>query len=346
MENPTETPKKKSPLLYVALAVVAVAAVLGIKQVYHSLTHESTDNAQIETYTLPVLSRIAGYVDSIQVNDFGTVTKGQSLVVIDSREYQLSIAQAEADLLSAQAEYASAEASQSNAGAGYQVALANKEVQQIRTDKALKDLKRDQALLADGSITQKQLDDTKSNYDAAVKMMSASGEQVALAHTQSSSASAQMKRAQALIETRKALLDQAKLKLSYTNITAPVDGRIGKRNLNPGQYVQPGQTLFTIVNNETFWVVANFKETQLKNLKAGEQVDIIIDGYPDRKVTGKIGSFSEATGARFALLPPDNASGNFVKVTQRVPVRIDIDNLKENQDILKAGLSVTVEVKI
>ena len=135
------------------------------------------------------------------------------------------------------------------------------------------------------------------------------------------------------------------MRLSYTTIKTPINGKVGKTNLQVGQFVQPGQPLFTIVNNDEYWITANFKETQISKLSEGMEVDIKIDGYPDLKAKGKIASLSDATGARFTLLPPDNATGNFVKVTQRVPVKIAIQNIADVKKYLKAGLSVTVEVK-
>ena len=178
-----------------------------------------------------------------------------------------------------------------------------------------------------------------------LKSLDVTSDQIKVAMAQQETAVSMVKRAEALKETRKAMLDQAKLRLSYCSISAPATGKIGKCNINIGQFLQAGQTLFTIVNSEKFWVVANFKETQLKSLKEGGEANLIVDGFPDQKITGRIASLSEATGSRFALLPPDNATGNFVKVTQRVPVKIAIENFSEYKNMLRAGMSVTVEVK-
>ena len=141
---------------------------------------------------------------------------------------------------------------------------------------------------------------------------------------------------------KKAKIEQTKLKLTYTKIYAPQAGKIGKKNVSEGQYVQAGTPLFSIVNDTTYWVIANFKENQLKKLYPGKEVDIEIDAFPDQKITGVIESLSDATGAKFSLLPPDNASGNFVKVTQRVPVKIQIKNINQYRNMLRAGLSVFV----
>lgn len=345
MESPEQDKKKINPLFVIAIVVIAIAVFLGIKNLIHNLRYEITDNAQIEAAGIPVISRISGYVDSLSITDFSQVKEGMPLVSIDSREFILAVQQAEADVQSAEAELLNSNAGKKNAEAALQVAQTNKELQKIKTDKAIADYNRDQALFHDGSITQKQIDDSRINMEAMLKSLDVTSDQIKVAMTQQETAVAMVKRAEALKETRKAMLDQAKLRLSYCSISAPATGKIGKCNINIGQFLQAGQTLFTIVNNEKFWVVANFKETQLKSLKEGGEANLIVDGFPDQKITGRITSLSEATGSRFALLPPDNATGNFVKVTQRVPVKIAIENFSEYKNMLRAGMSVTVEVK-
>lgn len=345
MESQEQDKKKISPLFIIAIVVIAVAVFLGIKNLIHNLRYDITDNAQIEAAGIPVISRISGYVDSLNVSDFSQVKVGTPLLSIDSREFVLAVQQAEADVQSAEAELLNAEAGKKNAEAALNVAETNKDLQKIKTDKAMSDYNRDSALFSDGSITQKQIDDSRINMEAMQKALDVTSDQIKVAMAQQSTAQALVKRAEALKETRKAMLDQAKLKLSYCSISAPASGKIGKCNISTGQFLQAGQTLFTIVNNEKFWVIANFKETQLKSLKEGGEANLIVDGFPDEKITGRITSLSEATGARFALLPPDNATGNFVKVTQRVPVKIEIENFNEYKNLLRAGMSVTVEVK-
>lgn len=356
MENITETKetevveqkeKKRFKPIYVILPIVLIAGgIYGWGKIQHALTYESTDNAQIQSNATPVLSRIAGYIDSVAVSDYATVQRGQLVVKLDDREAQLAVSQAQADLAQAQADLATARASLTTIGSSQNVASANAAVLQTRLDKAQSDLKRDEALYADGAITKRQLDDSRAAVVTARSSLVAGNTQTTQAGTQTVSANAQIQKANALIATRNAALEKAQLQLTYANVFAPATGKIGKTNLQVGQFVQPGQPLFTIVNNEQFWVVANFKETQLRKLKVGQPVEIKIDGYPDRKITGKITSFSEATGAVTSLLPPDNASGNYIKVTQRVPVKIDFDNIGQVKDILKAGLSVNADVKV
>jgi membrane fusion protein, multidrug efflux system len=345
MEN-TAPAKKRNPLVFVVPVIILIAAFFGIRRWLHNSRYESTDNAQIESRSVPVISRVAGYIDTVAVDDYGSVKAGQTLIRIDDREYALALTQAQADLMNAEADLANAEAAYRNSIASRKVAQANASVQQTRLDKAREDLARDEALYKEGAITKKQSQDSRSIYDAADKQYVANTEQINLASTQVATAEAQLKKARASIATRQALLDQAKLRLSYCQIIAPVSGRIGKRNIERGQMIQPGTPLFSIVNNENFWIVANFKETQLEKMREEQEVNIKLDGYPDLDIKGKVGSFSQATGSKFALLPPDNATGNFVKVTQRVPVRIELIHPEQYKDILRAGLSAEVEVSV
>lgn len=346
MENTEPAPKKRNPMVFIAPVILAVAAFFGIRALLHNMHYETTDNAQVESRAVPVISRVAGYIDSLQVDDYARVNRQQLLIRIDDTEYALSVTQAQADLTNAEADLANAQASYGNSVANKKLSAANADVQLTRLQKAKADLVRDEALYKETALTLKQVEDTRSAYEGAAKQYTANLDQVNLASTQVSIADAQIKKVHALIDTRKAALDQAKLKINYCTITAPVSGRIGKRNLEKGQYIQPGTPLFSIVNDESFWIVANFKETQLEKMKEGQEVDIVLDGYPDTPIKGKISSFSLATGAKFSLLPPDNATGNFVKVTQRVPVRIDLLNAAQYKNILRAGLSAEVEVSI
>ena len=176
--------------------------------------------------------------------------------------------------------------------------------------------------------------------------MVVSQEQTTVAEAGNPTTAAQIARGRATIKAREAALNNARLKLTYTAVIAQTDGKTGKGNLVVGQYVQPGQTLFNVVDDDHFWVVANFKETQLADLKEGMEVKITADAYEDEPFTGKIASMSEATGAKFSLLPPDNATGNFVKVTQRVPVKIEIADASKLKGKLRAGLSVEVEATV
>lgn len=360
MSTEQANPVRKYIPRIILLIVVVAAGFYGFQSYRYNQQYETTDNAQIETSSAPVLARIAGYVQAVSVDDYTKVNKGQVLVAVDPQEYTVALQQAEADYQQTLADIQTAEADLQNAQANYRnvqqnmrVAESTASVQAARREKAQQDLQRDQNLYKEQSLTQKQLEDTRNNAEVQSRQYEANQQQVNLAKSSGDVAQAGIARAQANIQKMKAVLkvkqaaiDNAKLRLSYAQIVAPITGKIGKKNVVVGQYVQPGQNLFTIVADSTFWVVANFKETQLEHMQVGQPVDIKLDAYPSLEVKGKVVSLSEATGSKFALLPADNASGNFVKLTQRVPVKIEILNPEKYKDKLRAGLSTEIAVRI
>lgn len=343
-QNNSQPNKLIKPLIFGVVAIVI--GYVAFTKINHALSYEGTDNAQIESNAVPVLSRVSGYIDHFKLLDYQQVKQGDTLVVVDDHEYVLAVKQAEADLLAAQADLSSAESQIPTIGSDQDVASAGISVEEVTLRQAKRDVARDEALFKEGSITQRQFERSQSAYQTAVQMLASSKSKLKQAGTQTGNAKAQIMRAKATIAARETALEKAKLNLSYTKIIAPAAGKLGKTNLKTGQYVQGGQQLFNLVSNDNYWIVANFKETQIEHMKVGQLVDIIIDGYPDQKITGTISDFSDATGARFSLLPPDNSTGNFVKVTQRVPVTIQINNAESLKGILKAGLSVDVDVKV
>lgn len=363
-EQTTSTEEKSGIRTYLPRIIIALVLVVGgyfgYQAFRHSQQYETTDNAQIEGNSAPVLARVAGYVTSVNVEDYANVKKGQSLVTIDPQEYDVALAQVQADyqqsvadLQNARADLQNAQANLRNVTQNARVAQSNAQVQASRRDKARQDLQRDQNLYKEQSLTRKQLEDTQNNVDVQGLQYNANVEQVNLAKTSQAvaqagiaKAQANIQKIQAVLKVKQAAIDNANLRVGYAHLAAPIAGKIGKKNIVAGQYVQPGQTLFTIVADSTFWVVANFKETQLDKMQVGQAVDITVDAYPELDIKGRVSSLSEATGARFALLPPDNASGNFVKITQRVPVRIEILNPEKYKNKLRAGLSIDAEVRV
>ncbi len=335
--------EKKSPVKTIVLVVVLlVAGYFGYKKIHFVLTHETTDNAQIETQITPVLPRVAGYVKSIAVKDYDSVKTGQLVVELDDAELQTQLLEMEADFRQAEVDVINAKAALNNAIVSLSVNRGNIDLSQMRKQKAEDDLKRDQNLFKDQAITRKQLDDTKFAVETSAQQLENSKTDLSAAQSRIAVLQAGVTKATAGLDVKKAKIEQTKLKITYTKIYAPQAGKIGKKNVSEGQFVQAGTPLFSIVNDTTYWVIANFKENQLKKLYPGKEVDIEIDAFPDQKITGVIESLSDATGAKFSLLPPDNASGNFVKVTQRVPVKIQIKKINQYRNMLRAGLSVFV----
>ena len=346
MENQT-TPekKKKSPLRFVIIAIVLIAGgYFAYSKISYALSHETTDNAQVETQITPVLPRVSGYVKQIAVNDYDSVKTGQLLVTLDDEELNTQLVQMQADYQAAEADIVNARAALNNAVVSLDINKGNIDLNDVKVKQAKEDYVRNQNLFADQAITKKQLNDSRYSLDQANQQYNNSKSDLTTAKTRIAILESIIQKSIANLASKKAAIEQQQLKISYTQIYAPTSGKIGKRNVADGQFVQAGTPLFSIVNDTIYWVVANFKETQIEKFHTGMPVDLTLDAYPDVKIKGSIASLSEATGARFSLLPPDNASGNFVKVTQRVPVKINVDNLKQYSNLLRAGLSVYVSV--
>jgi membrane fusion protein (multidrug efflux system) len=346
VENPSPK-KKKSPVKIIVLVVVILlAGFFAFRKISYAVNHETTDNAQVETQLVPVLPRVSGYIKSIYVKDFDSVKANQLLVEMDDEELQTQLLQMQADYQTALADLENARAALNNAQVSLSVNRGDIDINRVRLEKSQSDFNRNKNLFAESAITQRQLEDSKYDYETLQKQLQNSQNDLASAESKINVLRAGIEKAQAAVKSREAQIAQQKLKISYTKIYAPQEGKLGKKNISLGQFVQAGSPLFTIVSDTTYWIVANFKENQIKKLHPGMPVNIELDAYPDLKLQGSIESLSDATGARFALLPPDNASGNFVKVTQRVPVKISISNAANYHDLLRAGLSVFVSVPL
>jgi membrane fusion protein (multidrug efflux system) len=344
-KNEPEQSKKILPRIIIGVVVI-IGLIFLVKEVWYNIHHEETDNAQVEMRMVPIISRVSGYVDKIYADDYTTVIKGQLLMVVDSSELVLQLQEMQADYVQSLSDIDNARASLINAEASLASSKGNLEVIRLRFVKTSADLQRDKSLFEGNAITQKQLDDSQSNFDITSMQLETGRNDVRVAETRLAVLGSLVTKTQAQAEIKKVRIDQQKLKLSYCRIHAISDGKLGKRNIDEGQFIQTGSPLFTIVNTNSQWVVANFKESQLKNIHVGGIVHLKIDGYPKLDVQGKIVSLSDATGAKFSLLPPDNATGNYVKVTQRVPVRIEILDEAKYKDFLRAGMSVVVSVPL
>jgi len=338
----------------IVLALVALAAVLGfgwaLKQWLYGRSHESTDNAQVDGHLVPVLAKVSGYVTAVNVAENDRVRADSTLVRIDEREYAVRLAQADADLAAARASAGGrgvegqAEAMVQTA-TGQRAALdANIVAAQVNVTKADADLGRMRELVAKQIVSRQQLDAAQAAADAARAQLSAAQRSAGAAGAGIVNAQAGVRLAQARLSAAQALRDNAQLQLSYTKVTAPVAGIISRKQIEVGQLVQAGQPLLTIVSDTGVWVTANFKETQLGDIKVGQPVELEIDAYGGLKVEGRVASVSAATGAKFALLPPDNATGNFTKVVQRVPVRIEVTKGIDKDHPLRPGMSVFAHV--
>jgi membrane fusion protein (multidrug efflux system) len=350
------------------------------------MTHEDTENAYLEADILTISPKIQGYISKVYVSENQYVKAGDTLFVLDNRDYILRVQQAEASLQQAQANIGFIAANASTAGANVgtaeanyrtsaagvesstssvQTAQANVDAAEARAWQFTQDFQRYAALLPQKAVTQQQYDSAKAakeNADAAVaaaksqletakrqvevsRLQSEAGKsQTSSFQTQATAASRNVAVARTLSEQRRLDLEQARLNLSYTVITAPVSGYIAKKTAQVGQLANVGSPLSSLVSDKNLWITANFKETQVGKMQPGQAVQVKVDAYEGVVFNGKIEGISPATGARFSLLPPDNASGNFVKVVQRIPVRVVLTDASDPARPLRAGMSVTVIV--
>ncbi|PTY05764.1 secretion protein HlyD [Opitutaceae bacterium EW11] len=348
----------------VALGVVAAGFLgWGTHFVLHSYRYESTDDAYVTGHLHRISAQVSAPVKEVRVEDNQVVAAGDVLVVLDPAEFQIAVekaraAEAQVIAQSAQADAAVGQAEAQAAGAEAREAQAESQLKQINAQLELARLTqaRTEQLFRNntGASTQADVDAARSAYDAASASAAAAAANIAAlkagvtsAHASLDAARAQAAAAKASIATARAALRNAELDLSYTTIKAPVAGRIGNKSVETGNRVQAGQALFAIASNDA-WVVANFKETQLARMHAGEPVELSIDALPGETLHGHIDSLAPASGAQFALLPPDNATGNFNKVVQRVPVKIVFDpaDVARIGDRLRLGLSAIVDVRI
>lgn len=359
-KQPEATGKKKSNRMKFVFGGFILVIVVGAIFFFTGGGTESTDNAQLDADIVPIRASVGGYVKEVHFEDNQMVKKGDLLVTIDDTEYKAKVAQAEAALANAQANLSAvrsnAAASNDNATAAiFSTETTQESIKsaQAKLNKTKEDYKRIKNMYSAKAATQADMDNVsaelevaQAQYDMAQKQFKASQSQSAGVRSQALGQQSMISLAEALVRQREAELKLAVTQLDYTTIEAPCDGIVSKRSIEAGQYISIGSPLCSVIDNTTLWISANFKETQLQHMKIGQAVEIKIDAYPDMKLKGKLNSFVGATGAKFSLLPPDNSTGNFVKIVQRVPVKISIDHLTKAQ--LKAlfpGLSAYVTVK-
>ena len=349
--EPAPSTKKRIVLLVVAVGLLFGLG-WGVKQWLYGRSHESTDNAQVDGHLVPVLAKVSGYVTRVNVAENDRVRGDSVLVTIDEREYAVRLAQADADLAAARATAGGggvegqAQAAVKNAS-GQEAALnASTAAARANLVKAENDLRRMRELVSKQVVSRQQLDAAQAAADAARAQLAAAQNNAGAAGAGVANAQAGVRLAQARLAAMQAARDNAQLQLSYTRVSAPVGGIISRKQVEVGQLVQAGQPLLTVVSDTGVWVTANFKETQLVDLKVGQPVELEVDAYGGCTASGKVESLSAATGAKFALLPPDNATGNFTKVVQRVPVRVAVVKGCGPERPLRPGMSVVAHVDV
>ena len=323
VEPAAPAPGGKRKLVFGLLGLALLALIAGgVRKLIWARSHVSSDNAQVDGHILPILPKVGGFVTAVRVQENQAVQAGDTLVVLDDRDYRVRLRQAEADLAIALATVSSRQ----------RVGQADAAVRQAEANaqKAHADLDRVTPLAAQGIVSRQQLDATQTAVRSADAALAA--------------AEAALLGADARVASARAARDQAALQLSYTRIVAAQGGIVSKKSVELGQLVQPGQPLLSVVPLEDVWLTANLKETEIANVTPGDSAEFTVDAYPGIQFRGRVESVSPATGARFSLLPPDNATGNFTKVVQRVPVRIRPDGPVDAAHPLRPGMSVDVTI--
>lgn len=308
----------------------------------------STDDAQVEQYLSPVNVKVPGYIKEIRFIEHQFVHRGDTLLIIDDREFKIALRQAEAALMEATGGQKLLTGSVNTAVTGASVYDASIEEAELRIAKLETDYRRYYNLLERRATTPAVVEQYKTELDAARARLTAIRRQRDAAQSTVSEVSQRKENTEAGIMRAEAAVDMARLNLSYTVVTAPCDGWLGRRSIEQGQLVGAGQTITTIIPNTPKWLVANFKETQLGKIRTGQNVDITIDAFPGRHFKGRVSLISAGTGSKYSNLPTDNSSGNFVKIQQRVPVRIDFDEKlsREDNERMSAGMMCEVKVKV
>ena len=330
----------------VIIAVIVLALGYVCSRFIHLGNKEWTDDAQVQRHITPLNARVGGFIKEIRFDDYSRVKKGDTLVIIEDAEYQLQLAQAEAQLKGQRSGSSAVSAGMNTTASNVRVAAAGIEEARVNMENAKADYERFAALLEKDAVTRQQYDNARARYEASKARYEQANSQKQSTALVVSEQAQRLSQTHAGTSVAEAQVNLARLNLSYTVIVATCDGVMGKKDIHEGQLVQPGQQLARIVDDDQVWVIANYRETQMKHVQVGNRVEFEADAVPGIVYQGEVESIAAGTGSAFSNIPVDNATGNFVKVEQRVPVRIRLtaDNKAEDVAKLLAGLNVETEV--
>jgi membrane fusion protein (multidrug efflux system) len=338
--------KTKKMGIYAAFLILVIASALYFTpKVIFALNHETTDNAFVKGSVIPVSAMVKGRISTVYIEDNMTVAKGDKLFELEKDEYIIAFDKAQQELEAALAQIVKIDAAIAQTGKSIEQSqsLLNK----VKTEEnfAVKEQQRYSKLAEENLVSSNYYDSIKAKADEINAQKKASEVSVEMAESALKTNQAERKMAEFKAESARQAVKQAELNLNRTTVYAPADGRIGQNNVKEGRYVQPGQSVIMLVNDTDLWIEANYKETQMENIRVGQSVEIKVDAFPNSKITGHVESIQPGTGSAFSLLPAENATGNFVKVVQRVPVKILVDGI-EGDTLLVPGLSVEPSIKV
>ncbi|MBQ9555872.1 MAG: HlyD family secretion protein [Muribaculaceae bacterium] len=341
--------KKVVKRIYNVVITVILLVFIGLicSRFIHPGDVEYTDDAQVWRHITPINARVGGFIKEVRFEDYQRVHKGDTLVIIEDAEFRLALAQAEAGLRGSRSGSGAVSAGMTTTHSNVRAASAGIEESRVQMENARKDFQRFEQLLAKDAVTRQQYDNAKAQYEAAKARYEAAQSRQQATSQVLGEQRQRLGQSTAGESVAQAQVNLARLNLSYTVIVATCDGVMSRKDINEGQLVQPGQQLARIVDDNQVWVVANYRETQMKHVKVGSKVTFTADAVPGITYQGEVESIAAGTGSAFSPIPVDNATGNFVKVEQRVPVRIKITSENKPEDVAKllAGLNVQTEVK-
>lgn len=339
--------KKKWIVKTVAICLL-LAGIVAIIGMFSNDRYQRTDDAQVEQYVSPINVKVAGYIREIRFTEHQHVKKGDTLLIIDDSEYAIALQQAQATLMDAQSGRKVVGNTLNTASRSATVYDASIEEAELRVAKVQRDYDRYSKLLEKNASTPVIVEQYKAELDMAKARVSALKRQREAAQSTVSEVVQRQENAEAAIFRAEAAVNMARLNLSYTVVTAPADGCVGRRTIEEGQLVSPGQTITTLIPDTRKWVVANFRETQMQHICKGQDVEIRIDAMPGKSFHGTVTAISSATGSKYSMIPTDNSAGNFVKIQQRIPVRIDFaeDLSAEDNSRMAAGMMCEIKVDI
>jgi membrane fusion protein, multidrug efflux system len=349
LQQPSSPPKAAPPAQHpqrrplIVGVLVAIVAAVGLYLYVPALWQVTTDDAYVDAHVISIVPKVAAYVSKLYINDNSKVTPDELLIQLDPRDFQVAVDIAKADLKSAQANAANVEAQLHEQKAIVAESQAAVEGDQAQLDFAQQQFDRYKTLATSGSGTIERLQQAESDIGQRRALVQHDNAALDAARAHQTVIETEGEQAKAAIERQQAALAQAKLNLSYTEIRATEAGSVANKVVETGNYVQPGQVLFSVVP-DALYITANFKETQLTDVRPGQRVTIRVDLFPNLRLQGKVDSIQRGTGAQFALLPPENATGNFVKVVQRVPVKITFDDPGEALRWISPGMSVEAKI--
>lgn len=347
-KKPEATPQQKRRRMVIWLVIGALVLIAGLVWLFHWWTVgrfiENTDDAYLRADSVSIAPKISGYVLDVYVGDNQTVKAGQRLVKLDARQYQATLDQSQATIDARRADIVRAQADIKQQRATIDQAKAQADAARISADHAAREYDRYAPLALTGAETTQKVSDLRSTRDQARATYAANLAAVKAATAQVATINAQIAQARAQLEAGEASARASRLDVNDAVVVAARDGRVGDRTVRVGQYVQPGTRMMTLVPVQNIYLVANFKETQIGQMRVGQSATLHLDALPDQDLHGVVESFAPGTGSEFALLPPENATGNFTKIVQRVPVRIRVDADAQARNILLPGMSVTVDV--